>query len=355
MADSFQEKTEKPTSKRLEEARRKGNVAKSIEINSAIGLISGLSLLYLLGGFFYQQTRLIYHEILNGGYMIELTPETIHYYLIQGLGSLGILVLGFMIGIMVIGMAASIMQVGFLFTLEPLQFKFEKINPLKGFKKILFSARTVEELVKNILKLTIVIFIGYQAIMGYREEFIPLQDKDVSQIASFMISAGFKVSFKIAAIFILIAAADFAFQKYQHIKNLMMTKQEVKDEAKQTEGDPKIKSKIRSVQIQMAMKRMMQNVPTADVVITNPTHYAVALKYDVEQMRAPKVVAKGQNLIALRIRDLAEMHDVPIVEDPPLARALYQTVELDQEIPEQFFQAVAEVLAYVYKLKQKTV
>ncbi len=355
MADSYQEKTERPTGKRLEEARRKGNVAKSIEINSAVGLISGLTLLYVLGGYFYQQTLRMYRAILNGGYQIELTPESVHYYLVQGLGSLGLIVFGFMVGVMVLGIGASILQVGFLFTLEPLQLKFEKLNPLKGFKKIMFSARTVEELIKNIAKLTIVILIGYQAVMGYREEFIPLQDKDVSQIAGFMISAGFKVSFKIAAIFIFIAAADFAFQKYQHIKNLRMTKQEVKDEAKQTEGDPKIKSKIRSVQIQMAMKRMMQNVPTADVVITNPSHYAVALKYDVEQMRAPRVVAKGQNLIALRIRDLAEAHQVPIVEDPPLARALYHTVELEQEIPEQFFQAVAEVLAYVYKLKNKSV
>ncbi len=190
--------------------------------------------------------------------------------------------------------------------------------------------------------------------MGYKDEFIPLMDKETGQVLSFMLSAGMKVSFKIGLIFLVIAAADYIFQKQEHKKNLKMTKQEVKDESKQTEGDPQIKSRIRSLQIQMARNRMMQAVPKADVVITNPTHYAVALMYQADKDQAPRVVAKGQNHIALRIKELAQEHDVPIVEDPPLAQALYKTVEIDREIPARFFQAVAEVLAYVYKMKNKT-
>ncbi len=353
MADNFQDKTEQPTPKRLEEAREKGNVAKSMEVNSAFSLLSGLTLLYAMSSLFYRQFAATFHSIFNGGYMVELTPGAVQFYFIRGLEHFGVLLLLFMGTLMVIGIGSNLLQVGFLFTLEPLTPKGDKLNPLKGLKKIIFSKRSLEELVKNMLKLTIIIYVAYHAIMGYKEEFVPLMDKGPEQVISFMLTAGLKVSFRIALIFLFIAAADYAFQKYEHINNLKMTKQEVKDESKQTEGDPKIKSRIRSMQIQMSRNRMMQAVPEADVVITNPTHYAVALKYDLEKNTSPKLVAKGQNLIAQKIKEVARENDIPVVEDPPLARALYKAVEIDQEIPQKFFQGVAEILAYVYKLKNK--
>jgi flagellar biosynthetic protein FlhB len=353
MADDFQDKTEQPTQKRLDEARRKGNVAKSMEINSAFSLLTGLSLLYLLSGMFFQQFFSSFRSIFAGGYLTELTPVNIRHYFLQGLETFGLLILLFLGGILLVGLTSSILQVGFLFTLEPLSPKFSKLNPLKGFKKIIISKRSLEELLKNILKLIIIIIVAYNSITGYKDEFIPLMDKNTAQVFSFMLSAALTVSFKIALIFIIIAVADYAFQRHEHISNLKMTKQEIKDENKQTEGDPKVKSRIRTMQLRMARTRMMRAVPEADVVITNPTHFAVALKYKPEMDQAPRLVAKGQNLIAQRIKTIAEEHNIPIVEDPPLAQALYKAVELEQEVPSKFFQAVAEVLAYVYKLKNK--
>lgn len=353
MADDFQEKTEQPTPKRLEEARKKGNVAKSVEVNSAFSLLFGLLLLYVLGSHFYRQFVITFRKIFNGGYMADLSTGNIQFYVIQGLESFGVLVLLFMGVLLLIGMGSSVLQVGFMFTLEPLAPKAEKLDPFKGLKKIIFSKRSLEELVKNTLKLTIIIAVAYNAIMGYKEEFVPLIDQDPEQVLSFMLSAGLSVSFKIGLIFLAIAAGDYAFQKYEHTSKLKMSKQEVKDEEKQTEGDPQVKSRIGSLQIQMSRNRMMQAVPDADVVITNPTHYAVALKYQIEHDPAPRVVAKGQNRIAEKIKEIALANGVGIVEDPPLARALYKAVEIDQEIPAKFFQAVAEVLAYVYKMKNK--
>jgi flagellar biosynthetic protein FlhB len=353
MADNFQEKTEQPTPKRLEEARRKGDVAKSVEVNSAFSLLFGLLLLYAMGGRFAELFSQTFRDIFGGGYMAELTPDSIRYFFIVGLERFGIQLAIFMGTIMILGVASSILQVGFLFTLEPITPKTNKLNPFKGFKKIILSKRSLEELVKNLAKLSIIILVAYAAIMGYKDELIPLIDKDTNNVISFMMAAGLKVSFKISLIFLVVAAADYAFQKREHTNNLKMTRQEVQDENKQSEGDPQIKSRIRSLQIRMSRSRMMQAVPEADVVITNPTHYAVALKYQLEKDQAPRLVAKGQNRIAQRIKEIAVENNIPIVEDPPLARSLFKAVEIDQEIPAKFFQAVAEVLAYVYKLKNK--
>ncbi len=354
MADG-QERTEQPTGKRLQDARQKGNVARSMEVNSAIGFLAGLGLIYVTGHMLFGKLFWFYHTVFNGGYMVELTPNTIYQFVVNGLAIFGVGVAVFIFGIFLVGIAASVAQVGFLFTLYPIQPKFDKLNPFKGLKKLVFSTRTLEETIKNFIKLFVIVWIAYSSLMGYKDEFIPLQDKSIEQIASFMIRGAFSISLKIAVVFLFIAAADYAYQRYEYIKNLKMTKQEVKDESKQQEGNPQVKSKIRSMQIKMLMNRMMQAVPQADVVITNPTHYAVALKYEAGKMMAPRVVAKGQNLIALKIRQIAEENDVPIVEDPPLARALYSSVDINQEIPETFFQAVAEVLAYVYKMKKRAV
>ncbi len=353
MADSFQEKSEQPTPRRLEEARQKGNVPRSVEVNSALVLMMGTLLLYVSGNRFYKGLEAIYYKVFSGGYMVELTSESVYHYLVAGIGGIGVITLLFMVGIMVVGLGANYLQVGFLFTLEPLKPKFEKLNVFKGIQKTFFSRRALEELVKNLLKLTIVVTIAYFALLDFKEELLPLVDQEIGQITALMVHAALSITFKIALAWLLIAAADYAFQRFDHISNLKMTRQEVKDEHKQTEGDPKLKSRIRAMQMQMSRNRMMQEVTTADVVITNPTHYAVALKYQPEKMNAPLVVARGRNLIALKIREIAQKHQIPIVEDPPLAQALYKAVELNQEVPARFFQAVAEILAYVYKAKNK--
>ncbi|RMF60815.1 MAG: flagellar biosynthesis protein FlhB [Calditrichaeota bacterium] len=355
MAEDFQEKTEQPTPKRLMEAREKGNIPKSTEVNSALVLLAGIGLVYWGGGMIYHKLSLLSKNIFNGGYLAPLQPVNLKSYLLDGLSLIGWPTFLLMVGIMVIGLTASISQVGFVFTLEPLIPKPEKINPLKGFKKILFSSRTVEELFKNLLKLVIVISIGYLALKSYLHQFPLLIDQSVGDIAHFMFKGAISITFKIALALVVIAGADYAFQRFEHLKNLRMTRQEVKEEHKQTEGDPKIKARIRSMQMEIARRRMMQEVPKADVVITNPTHYAVALKYEPGKMASPKVVAKGKNRIALKIKEIALANGVPVMEDPPLARALYEVVEIDQEVPEKFFKAVAEVLAYVYKIKKKNV
>ncbi len=352
MADNYQDKTEQPTPKRLQEAKQKGNVAKSVEVNSAVSLLGGLALIYLTSGMFFRQFTLVFQGIFSGGYNTSLSTENLLSYFIKGLAGVGVPAFLLMGGLLLIGLAASYLQVGFIFTFEPIQPKFEKINPGKGFKKIIFSKRSLEELAKNFLKLAIVLYIAWDAISNYKDEFIPLMDKTVPQIFHFMLNVALKISLKIAAVFLFIAAADYAFQRYEYIRNLRMTKQEVKEETKQMEGDPQVKSRIRSQQFKMARQRMMQEVPTADVVITNPTHFAVALKYETDKMSAPRVIAKGKDRIALKIKEIAQEHQIPVVEDPPLARALFKAVEINQEIPGKFFQAVAEVLAYVYKLKK---
>ena len=353
MADDFQEKTEQPTPKKLDEARQKGDVAKSMEVNSALSLLFGLLLLTIMGSMFYRQLSVLFYKVYSGGYMVELTPVSVMKYFVMGMETFGLLIGAFMGAIMVIGVAASIMQVGFLFTLEPITPKFSKINPGKGFKKIIFSKRSLVELAKNLVKLVIIVWIAYSAIMSYKTQFVPLLDQNTYQMFTFMLKAGSSISFRISMFFLFVAAADYAFQKWEHTNQLKMSRQEIKDEGKQTEGNPQIKSKIRQLQIQMSRSRMMQAVPEADVVITNPTHYAVALQYNPEKDGSPKVVAKGKNLIAQKIKEIAKEHNIPIVEDPPLARAIFSAVDVDRELPAKFFQAVAEVLAYVYKLKKK--
>lgn len=355
MADDFQEKTEQATPRRKEEARKKGQVARSMEINSAAMLLLGLLMLYFSAGYLYSYIQYAFYTIFKNLHILTINPQNAYQLFTSGIFFIGKMIGPLILGFFFIGIAASYGQVGFILSPEAIKPKGDKINPVEGFKKVLFSRRTIEELIKNILKVTIILVVAYNAIEKRWEDFFPLLDKDLPQIFHFILSAGMEISFKIALAFIFIAAADYAFQKWDHSKRLMMSKQEIKDELKQTEGDPQIKSSIRKKQMEMAVRRMMQEVPKADVVIANPTHYAVALKYDSEKMVAPVVVAKGKDQVALRIREIAEEHEVPVVEDPPLARALYEAVDLDKPIPEKFFQAVAEVLAYVYKLKGKAV
>ena len=257
-----------------------------------------------------------------------------------------------MIAVVVIAILSNLMQVGFILSWEPLIPKFSKVNPIKGLGK-LFSKQSLMELVKSCAKLAIVGVIAYWTVRGEMERFLTLGGLEVSGIALYILKVVLKIFLRVCVVMIFLAALDFAFQKWQFEEQLKMTKQEVKEEFKRSEGDPLIKSRIRRVQQEVARRRMMQEVPKADVVVTNPLHIALAVRYDSAAMNAPHVVAKGAEAIAERIKALAREHNIPIVENKELAQNLYKIVEIGDEIPSDFYQTVAEVLAYVYRIKGK--
>jgi len=253
--------------------------------------------------------------------------------------------------VFVTAVLSNVMQIGLIFSAESIKPKLSKLDPIKGFGR-LFSKQSLMELFKSLAKLAIIGGVGYLAIKSEMAPVFVLGEMDLMSIGAFISKAILKISFKCTLAMIFLVVIDFAFQKWEFEKKIKMTKKEVKDEHKRSEGDPLIKQRIRSIQMQMARKRMMQSVPEADVVITNPTHLAVALKYDSATMSAPKLLAKGAGRLASRIKELAEQHEIPVVENKPLAQNLYALVESGQEIPAELYQAVAEVLAYIYKLKR---
>ena len=285
---------------------------------------------------------------LNGGWTHSV--ESVHLmagWLLDG--TLSIL-MPMMIALLVIGIVANVAQIGFNIKEDLLAPDFTKLNPFSGVKRLV-SIKALVELAKSIVKIG---FVGLIAYLVLRRELVAIPSlirADVSETAVYMGTVAFKIAFFVCLGLIVLAAADFAYQRWQHHKNLMMTKQEVKEERKQSDGDPKVKSRIRSMQMEMAQRRMMAAIPTADVIITNPTHFAIAIKFDAHAMDAPQVVAKGADYMAQRIREIAQEHEVPLVENKPLARALFSSTDIGGFIPAELYRAVAEVLAYVYRLK----
>ena len=352
MAESNAEKTEKPTPRRIQRARSEGNVPKTQELNSGIILLAGSLLMYFMMGHLMRTIIFLFHVIWNEIPNFVFTIDNMQKYFTAGALKIALMLAPFLLTILVVGILANIIQFGFIFTTKPLQPSLNKINPIAGFSR-LFSARGFMELFKNVLKISLVGLVAYLTIKGEFEEFIPLLDKSVGQIVIFLGALTFKVAMWTAIMILIIAILDFIWVKYKYIKDLKMTKQEMKEEHRQSEGPPEIKLHIRSVQLKQAMNRMMREVPSAEVVITNPTHLAIALKYDGSKMDAPIVVAKGARKIAEKIKHIAEENDIPIVENQPLARSLYKSVEVGEFIHPEFFAAVAEVLAFVYKLKGK--
>ena len=349
--ESFQEKTEQPTPKKVADARKKGTVAQSREIPSAIILLTSLGFFFFSGSWmFSSMSEFMGGTFRNiGSFRIHdiTTASTLSITILKNVLSI---ILPFMLAVVVAGIVANIVQIGFLFTPEPFSPKLSKFNPVKGIKK-LFSLKSFVELVKSLIKITFVGGIAYLTITTELKTIPTLMQMDIKDIISFIGITSFKICLYVSVALIIMAVLDYAYQKYEHTKSLKMTKQEVKDENKQTEGDPRVKARIRSIQIEMSRRRMMESVPEADVVITNPTHLAIALKFDSEKMIAPKIVAKGAGKIAERIREIAGENHVPIVENKPLARTLFKIAEIGDYIPAELYQAVAEVLAYVYKLK----
>jgi flagellar biosynthetic protein FlhB len=348
-----QEKTEEASGKRLDDSRNEGQVAKSMEINSLFIIVSGTALLYFTQGSIGNKVKEMTIYIFSSLNKLDINTNVLQDYTIKATLFFLSIIAPVLIGLAVISLAASYGQVGFRITPKALMPKFSKLNPANGIKNILFSSRTIVELIKSLVKLTIIALFSYWVLNDAVLGSINLIEYSIEEILSFMVKTSFGFVWKVSALFAFIAGSDFVYQKYHHKKTLMMTKQEVKDEMKQSEGDPFIKGKIKSKQLMMARSRMMKEIPKADVVITNPTHYAVALKYDIGKKNAPKVVGKGVDEVAQRIKRVAVENNIPLYEDRELAKALYRTCEIGDEIPSNLFKAVAQVLAYIYKLKNK--
>jgi flagellar biosynthetic protein FlhB len=349
--ESFEDRTEPATGKKRDDARKKGKVFRSQELNSAAVLVFGALILYMTGGAMASGLADMSRELFASAGAYRITAAGVQEVFVRGILHFAVVVLPMLVGLSVVGVTLNFAQVGFLFTTEPLMPDFNRVNPLNGIKKVLVSRRSMVELLKNVLKVTVVGYVAWDAMQGILAESITLMDGDPAGVLAFMGRGAMSVGLRTGLAFLVLAALDYAYQRFEFEREMRMTKQEVKDEGKQLEGDPQVKGRIRSIQRRIAYRRMMQDVPAADVVVTNPTHLAVALKYDTEKMSAPKVVAKGADLIAKKIKEIALEHGVPIVEDRPLARTLFDSVEVGEEIPEKMFQAVAQLLAYIYRLK----
>jgi len=353
-----QEKTEPASGKKLSESRDKGQVSKSIDVTTSAALLFGTLLVYFTGAGTVGSIKDLLERILIHSNEFVFTDLTIQAYSLGFILYISKLVLPILMGISAIILIAEISQVGLHFATK----KFTEglnlamiFNPFSGLKRMLFSSRSMVELLKSLMKLIILGSVVYTVLMKYSDEAILLMERPINEIGAFIGKVSLELILKVGALYILIAAGDYFYQKYKFKDDMKMTKQEVKEEGKQSEGNPMIKSKIRSIMRGRLRKLMLAKMSQADVVITNPTHYAIALKYQPKQDNAPIVIAKGVDFLAFRIRELAKEYDIPIVEEPPLARALYYSVEINESIPENLFKAVAQILAYVFRLKKKDV
>lgn len=344
------EKTEDPTAKRQSDARAEGNIPRSQELSSTFVLLAGFWSLKVFGGYIYNEITVYFTYIYNH-LNTTVDTETVMCLFLGIIILLGKTAFPILLIIMIFGLSVSLYQVGINFTTKPLELKFSWLNPINGFGRI-FSKKSLVELLKSILK---IIIIGY-FIFSYLKDQILQMPKllylDINASLPLISDIILTLAFKVIGVIFVLSVFDYAYQKWDHFQSLKMSKDEVKEEFKQQEGDPQIKGKIKQKQRQMAMARMMQEVPKADVIVTNPTHFAVALKYQ-KGMKAPEVIAKGQDYVAQRIKDVAREAGVAIVEDKPLARALYAAVEIGEMVPPELYKSVAEVLAYVYRLKHK--
>ena len=348
-----QERSEQPTAKRLTEARKKGQVARSRELNTLLVMLVSALTLWLFSASAMTGFIAIVSEALSPNGDVLREPELMPVHLMQVMMSALVLIAPFLAITVVAALAGPALMGGMLFSAEAIAFKAEKLDPIKGLGRV-FSTKGLIELVKALLKFFLVLGVAALIYKFLERDVMSLITLDVREGIARSGSMIMVALVLLSATLVLIAAIDVPFQLWSHNKQMRMTKQEIKDESKETDGRPEVKSRIRQLQYEASQRRMLQDVPDADVVITNPTHYSVALKYDKDGSGAPRVVAKGQDLIAFKIRSIAMEHDVAIYEEPPLARALHGTTEIGDEIPGPLFLAVARVLAYVYHLRQST-
>ena len=336
------QKTEEPTPRKLEEARQKGQVSNSKEVTSFAILLGGGATV-VASPWLIQPGLEACRGLIEGAANVSVDRGAVQSVLTDLLIA-ALLTAGPVFALlMFIGVAVNVAQSGFIFTAEPLKLELNRISPISGLKR-LFSLKSIVELLKGVFKMALVAGVVWLVLVPEMERLESLLRMDVADLLSVVLA--------VWALLAVVALIDFLYQRYEFMKQMRMTLQEVKDEFKQSEGDPQVRARLRQIRTERARQRMMQAVPTADVVVTNPTHFAVAMKYDESTMAAPLVVAKGADELALRIRELAGEHKVPLVENPPLARALFDTVDIDQEVPPQHYKAVAEVIGYVMRMRR---
>lgn len=348
-----QEQSEEPTEKRKRESKEKGQVPRSRDLTTMLLLLGSAALLWIFGGFMLRGME----EMFNWSFQLDrstlLDDKSPYIYLIKAIQQ-GLMILApIAVPLFFIAIISPALLGGWTFSAEAMKPKPEKMNPYKGIKRML-GVKSLVELLKSIGKVLIIGFVSFFVFLGYQDDIFSLATEPLRIAIAHAGSMFFWTFFYISSALGIIVLIDVPFQLWQHNKEQKMTKQEIKDEYKETEGKPEVKGRIRQMQRQMAQGRMMDNVPEADVVVTNPTHFSVALKYDQLNMNAPIVVAKGADIIAARIRELAQENEIPIFEAPPLARALYHTTEINDEVPAGLFVAVAQVLAYIFQLRGKT-
>ncbi|MBZ0265168.1 flagellar biosynthesis protein FlhB [bacterium] len=347
-----QQKTEQPTSRRKRKSRQEGTVAKSQELNGAMVMITGIVTLVVFGSWIMGRLK----EVASGIYMnldmFTVDPSTIQGYMAIAVVWFFTTLSPIFVSIMIIGIVINVLQFGLLWTTKPLQPKFDKLNPSKALKN-LFNQRNAVRLVQNVLKVFFIGYIAYVVLKSEWHKFVPLMDMHVDAIFLTLVRTILKVAIWTLSALLLLAIIDFIYQKWKTTEDLKMSKQEVKDERKMSEGDPKMRAKIRQTQFQLAFNAMIRELPEADVVITNPIHVAVALKYSGGEMQAPIVLGKGLRKLAEKIKKIARENEIPVIENPPLARALYKSCRIGDEIPGQFYQDVAEILAQVYRLEEE--
>jgi flagellar biosynthetic protein FlhB len=346
-----QERTEKATPKRRRDARKKGQVAQSRELSSVMILMTALGFFYFAGSWIFDSLL----QVIGGvyGHLDTLRLDAVsevNAFSVEIFKKVLLILIPFFVPILIAGMAGNIGQIGFEFHGEPMSPKLTRLNPIAGLKKLV-SLRSMVEVIKSVIKILFIGGIAFGIVKNETTAMPALMQQEVVDILLFIGRVAFKIFFFVCLALIVLAFLDYAYQRWQYEQSLKMTKQEVKDERRQIEGDPKVKGRIRRVQLELARRRMMEAVPEADVVITNPVHLAVALKFDAAKMIAPTIVAKGSGYVAERIKEIARSHQVPIVENKPLAQALHKMAEIGEFIPVELYRAVAEVLAYVYRLK----
>ncbi|WP_294131637.1 fused FliR family export protein/FlhB family type III secretion system protein [uncultured Clostridium sp.] len=349
---SMSDKTEEPTPKKKKDARKQGNIAKSAEVNKAMTFIAILVVIYMMSGSIISELQGFIVNILSGDFSMTMNDNTIKILMFKVMMSFMKIVLPISLIIMVFGILGSLIQTGLFFSMESLKPKFSKLNPLTGLKNM-FSMKAIVNLIKSMVVICIMIYLGYSFMSKNFEGIIKSGDIYLPYMFNIVLDLIKSILTSITLAVAVVAALDYGYEKFSHKKGLKMTKQEVKEEYKQMEGDPHIKGKIKQKQRQMANQRMMQAVPSSTVILTNPTHISIAIRYEQGKDTTPIVVAKGADEVAFRIREIAKSHDIPIIENVPLARLIYKEVDIDQEIPEEMYKAVAEVLVAVYKIKNK--
>ncbi|MBN1345951.1 MAG: flagellar biosynthesis protein FlhB [Phycisphaerae bacterium] len=349
MPNDAGEKTEAPTPRRRDEAREQGQIAKSQDLGAAVTLLGGMIALYVLGDGILSKFMDGLGHFFGRNDAISLTPDQIKgsaYFAVRMLAGITLPIMAILV---VLGLLVGLAQTGLLFTLKPLQPKLDKLNPINGAKRLV-SARAFVRLGMSILKMLIVGTVAYLSINERLTQIVFAMNLDHWQLFGLAADLIFSLALRLGIILVILAILDYVWQRYKHEQDLKMTKEEVKEEMKRMEGDPVVKQRQRQVQQQLALQRLRSDVPKADVVVTNPTELAIAIKYDADEMAAPRVIAKGKDFMAQRIREIAIEYGIPIVERKPLAQALYKAVEVGQEVPPQFYKAVAEILAYVYEV-----